>query len=52
MDQLLVQQPAAPPRGPSKPSLKLPVKRLDEDLLTILRRHKADAGMLPGVPFH
>jgi hypothetical protein len=46
------------PRGPvPKPLLTPPLrtpppKRLDLDLLTVLRKRKVDAGILPGVPFH
>jgi hypothetical protein len=41
------------PRGPvPKPLLTPPPKRLDLDLLTVLKNRKSDAGILPGVPFH
>jgi hypothetical protein len=53
MQRLTAPPPAAPPRGTVvKPSLKLPAKRLDEDLLSIVRRRKHDVGVFPGVPFN
>jgi hypothetical protein len=54
MQRLTAPPPAAPPRGSLvKPRLELPpVKKLDEALLAILQRRKADAGILPGVPFN
>jgi hypothetical protein len=40
-------------RGPvPKPLRTPPPKRLDLDLLTVLRKRKLDAGILPGLPFH
>jgi hypothetical protein len=41
---------AAPPSPPPLP--KQPVKRLDVDLLNVLRKRKLDAGILPGLPFN
>jgi len=54
MQRLTAPPPAAPPRGSlAKPRIELtPTKKLDEALLAILQRRKADAGILPGVPFN
>jgi len=53
MHRVTAPPPVAPPRGSlARPPIELPVKKLDEALLAILQRRKADAGILPGVPFN
>jgi hypothetical protein len=51
MNRVAVQPYPARTPGPS-PKPRPQTKRLDVDLLTILRQRKVDAGILPGLPFH